>query len=171
MSIDYIQPSPCGASKSAIMAFAEDLARKLSFGPGDPIEALIEKLGGKVSIRGLSDATPDNDESIVIDSDSKFEIFLSPLTSPERDRFTIAHELGHFFLHYPLKKKPMAAWRFGSTRVEWEANWFAAAFLMPEAEFKKKFAEVEGDIISVTSVYGVSTTAASIRAQTLGLRI
>lgn len=49
-----------------------------------------------------------------------------------RDRFTIAHELGHFFLHpqgCPLSRmnSPVPAYR----DPEWQANTFASEFLMP----------------------------------------
>ena len=52
-------------------------------------------------------------------------------------------------------------------RAEWEANWFAAAFLMPSAEFKEIY-EAMGRSTEFTAMqFGVSPKAAEIRAQSL----
>lgn len=53
-----------------------------------------------------------------------------------RDRFTIAHEIGHFFLHSEVdlalsrieNHSAVPAYR----NSEWQANAFASAFLMPD---------------------------------------
>ena len=52
-------------------------------------------------------------------------------------------------------------------RAEWEANWFAAAFLMPKDNFTADYKAL--GLASVAAKYGVSTTAAEIRAKSLGL--
>jgi Zn-dependent peptidase ImmA (M78 family) len=49
-------------------------------------------------------------------------------------------------------------------RCEWEANWFASAFLMPADEFKAAYAH---GIASET--FGVTAAAVEVRAKTLGL--
>ncbi len=97
----------------------------------------------------------------------------------ERDRFTIAHELGHLFLHYPQFKAsnpsiPMKATRWVDAsdpeqqRAEWEANWFAAAFLMPGGAFSACW---RGVVRDAASRFAVSTQAAEIRAKDLGLSV
>jgi len=173
-----VKPIPVNASKARVSAFAEDAARRLEFGIGDPIEPLIHRLGGEVIFRtaGPGERFP---ESIIVESQHKFTIFLPTITSAERDRFTAAHELGHFFLHYPMVQKfhpgeKMIATRWvdehdeTQRRAEWEANWFAAAFLMPAAAFAKIYNEYR-NIPYVASRFVVSTQAAEIRAKTLGL--
>ncbi|WP_281408259.1 ImmA/IrrE family metallo-endopeptidase [Methylobacterium sp. WL6] len=107
-------------------------------------------------------------------------MFLPSITSVVRDRFTIAHELGHLFLHYPLatasnRGAVMVATRWVDEenqdlrRAEWEANWFAAAFLMPSQDFIKSYRS-NLNSVEVTAVeFGVSSKAAGIRAQSLGL--
>lgn len=103
---------------------------------------------------------------------------MSGLTSSERDRFTIAHELGHYFLHFPLVRKKfpgasMVATRWvdetdtDQRRAEWEANWFAAAFLMPNDLFKADADLSSNDIQYLSLKYGVSMHAAQIRLATL----
>lgn len=57
-----------------------------------------------------------------------------------RKRFTIAHELGHFFLHFATSQEDMSddAISFNrddnSDKTEWGANKFAAELLMPTVD-------------------------------------
>ena len=73
--------------------------------------------------------------AIYVHGRGDFDIVLPQFTSPLRDRFTIGHELGHYFLHSRQGERPLVAYRQGSGRLEWEANWFAAGLLMPKDEF------------------------------------
>jgi predicted transcriptional regulator len=172
-----IRPEPIRASKASIWAHAEKVALALGFQPGDSIEPVVAHLGGRVRYknppRGVT--IP---ESIVVRSSKDFTIYLPTMTSPERDRFTIAHELGHLFLHYPRIKRmhpdeEMIATRWvdendpEQQRAEWEANWFAAAFLMPRTAFELAFEKYEID--DLASTFGVSVQAATVRAKSLGL--
>jgi len=150
-----------------IDAFATDCARKLGYRAGTDLEPIVKHLGGHISYQSLDDVAR-NEASIRVDGPNQFEIFLPDHTSWERDRFSIAHELGHYFLHFPLKKEPMVAQRFGSNRVEWEANWFAAGFLMPKEEFAAQFEKCE--LTEVAQHFGVSVAAAEARARALSLR-
>ncbi|RDI52409.1 uncharacterized protein DUF955 [Microvirga subterranea] len=52
-------------------------------------------------------------------------------------------------------------------RAEWEANWFAAAFLMPATAFQQALA-TRGSLKSVANFFGVSARAAEVRLETLG---
>ena len=101
--------------------------------------------------------------------------------SAPRYRFTVAHELGHLFLHFPIVSETapdsgMIATRWvdetGDSeqlkRAEWEANWFAAAFLMPSNAFQSMLRSFSGNIVHVAARFGVSVQAAEIRAKTLG---
>jgi len=144
------------------------------------MEPLVSKLGGRIALRSPAFGENQLSESIRVEPDSKFVIYVSSITSAERDRFTIAHELGHLFLHFPQIKEVnpdagMVATRWVSDtdedqrRAEWEANWFAAAFLMPRVEFERVFRRRSQDIRSVASYFGVSAHAAQVRAKTLDL--
>lgn len=168
-SIEYQSPTPTNARKDAIERYAEAVAEALAYKPGASLVDLVNKLGGDIRLTGFSAADLDHDEAIVIDDYRKFKIFLPPDTSPTRDRFTIAHELGHYFLHFPNAGRPMKATRLGSDRVEWEANWFAASLLMPAKQFRSGFKQHNGDIVKLARHFGVSEKAAQIRAKALGL--
>jgi Zn-dependent peptidase ImmA (M78 family) len=175
-----VDPIPTNASKANVHAFAERVAQSFMFAPGDPLEPFVARLGGRIQYRdaiGFESRLP---ESIVVMSESDFVIFLPTMTSVERDRFTIAHELGHYFLHYPMCKQKdpnaqMVATRWVDTsnslqqRAEWEANWFAAAFLMPVTAFTNAIKNFGRDFARIAGRFVVSTQAAEIRAKTLGL--
>ncbi len=174
---NFCAPKALGASKAGIEKFAEDLAKKIGFGPGDSIEELVQKSGGKLVV-GTSGFGDKDSGSIVAREVNDFEIFVSRHTSLKRDRFTIAHEIGHLLLHFKAIKDQneaavMRATRYvdpedqDQQRAEWEANWFAAAFLMPSEDFFKAFDE--GGLSMAAEVCGVSHVAAEIRAKRLGL--
>src|SRR5690606_13578869 len=55
--------------------------------------------------------------------------------SESRRRFTIAHELGHYMLHRELSHHFLCSPRDRS-RMEREANYFAAELLMPSSEIR-----------------------------------
>lgn len=174
----YLPPQPTNVLKERVHAFAEQVAARLAFEAGDPIEPLVVRLGGKLQYKNATGSEPP--DSIVVEPTKKFRIFLSSMTSAERDRFTIAHELGHFFLHFPIVSRSspeagMKATRWVDEndpvqrRAEWEANWFAGAFLMSSSAFLLFFEKFEGDLARLALKFGVSGKAAEVRAKNLGL--
>jgi predicted transcriptional regulator len=162
------RPEPTGRSREYIDGLAGRIAGKLGLEPGDDLKPVVERLGGKVTVRPWNE--PRSDGSIYVHGPEKFEIFLSPFTGPLRDRFTIAHELGHYFLHSLVGQNPIRINREGNDRTEWEANWFAAGFLMPEDKFKQKWEEFEHRVEPMAAHFVVSTQTVRIRSQILGLQ-
>ncbi len=177
MATNYQAPKALGASKAGVQKFAEDFAKKIGFEAGDSIEELVSRFGGRMTV-GTSGFGDDNSGSIVARETNDFEIFVSRHTSLKRDRFTIAHELGHLLLHLPAIKAGsenavMRATRYvdpedeEQRRAEWEANWFAAAFLMPKKVFLE--AVTSRGLDHAAEVCGVSLAAADIRAKNLNI--
>lgn len=175
VKVDRKSPIPSMYSKPQVHAFAEKMALGLGYAPGDPLEPLLDKIGGRVAPRDIFSDT-ENADSIKVDPTGRFTIYISGLASAERDRFTIAHELGHYFLHFPIirSKYPgqvMVATRWVDDtdniqrRAEWEANWFAAAFLMPSAAFKNSIERHARNMVLVAADFGVSVHAATVRAK------
>lgn len=182
----YAEAKPSGLSKVAIEGLASSIAKQIGFVAGedgkDDIHDAIKRTGGKLEIKDFWDLRSDSG-SIIINAPEDYTIYVSSETSALRDRFTIAHEFGHYVLHYlwphhrdkksrPMKDEnpsPMKADRYGSDRTEWEANWFAASFLMPEATFRALYREKNGSIIEVANSLKVSQAAAKVRAEALGL--
>ena len=78
----------------------------------------------------------------------KFQIFIEQSHHKNRQRFTLAHELWHFFLHMQdsdsrdvfVDNKDCLLFRNGRySPQEKEANIFAAEYLMPEKEVRKLY--------------------------------
>jgi Zn-dependent peptidase ImmA (M78 family) len=100
---------------------------------------------------------------------------------PLRTRFTIAHELGHYFLHlrdkaklvdhevnlYRLQASPDVQ-ETGRRRREIQANLFAAALLMPERQVRKIWKETQS-IAEMASLFRVSPGAMGYRIADLGI--
>lgn len=104
-----------------------------------------------------------------------------------RERFTLAHELAHHFLHEQQEGVPHVDRRFvvkfrndesskGEYIEEMEANLFAASLLMPEQFLRRSvsiFTTFDYDDDDLTSKlaeeYGVSKQAITIRLANLGL--
>jgi Zn-dependent peptidase ImmA (M78 family) len=177
---DFSTPLPTGLFKTDVWALAEEAAERLGFQIGDPLEPIVEALGGTIVFKDPVTLEGRLPESIVVRSRKDFTIFLASITSSKRDRFTIAHELGHLFLHYPIALKshpglPMVATRWVGEgdavhqRSEWEANWFAAAFLMPSEKFVLYYEDHAP--AQCAKKFDVSLPAVENRAKSLGLKI
>ena len=165
-SLNLSEPTPCNWSRADVQRFASKAAKELGFSPGDDIEELIERLGGRVTKSDWESARDTG--SITVHGPRDFQISLSPLSGERRSRFTIAHELAHYVLHAGAGKKALFVRRDGSGPVEWEANWFAAGFLMPEEDFCAKVREGFGDA-ELAEHFGVSEEAVQIRRKSLQL--
>jgi hypothetical protein len=95
--------------------------------------------------------------------------------SPGRARFTVAHELGHWFLH-AVNAEGESFQRFcrdpdmrAKVRQEGEANHFAACLLMPEELLVKHAAVTHFNIALLAKRFDVSLPAMQWRLRTLEL--
>lgn len=172
----YQPAQPSLLTKPAVHQLAESIADQVGWEAGGDLQDLMQQLGGCVEIEDTLLSDPQQAGSLYVDAPNKFRIIVPAHTSPERDRFTIAHEFGHFILHYLWNRNKKAdypekivAFRKGSDRIEWEANWFAGAFLMPKAAFTHAFESTGGDLWTIAERFKVSTKAAEVRAKDLGL--
>ncbi|EOQ79129.1 TPA: ImmA/IrrE family metallo-endopeptidase [Pseudomonas aeruginosa] len=98
---------------------------------------------------------------------------VNSLHHPNRQRFTIAHELGHFALHTSSSSDFVDRNFFrnnDTSPMETEANRFASELLMPEQEFREQVKTLAGDIESLSKHFKVSTLAVRVRAKTLGMQ-
>jgi Zn-dependent peptidase ImmA (M78 family) len=177
MSDLYITPVGIGAPKRVVEAFAERVASMVDYEIGGSLEEVVTSHGGKI-VFGSTGKEDHESGSIIARDMNDYTIYLSQNTSRVRDRFTIAHELGHLMLHLPKIKEVgqeavMRATRWvddsdtGQKRAELEANWFAAAFLMPADKFRQTYLAHGPDYTK--EVFDVSRAAIDTRAKTLGL--
>ena len=106
--------------------------------------------------------------------DNKVRIYVNMDNAPVRRRFTIAHELGHYFLHHKDKKelKYIDLRSTRRTKEEVEANKFAAELLMPEKELREEYEKLMFPTIdSLADTFGVSNQAMKFRLSNLGLSV
>lgn len=169
-SDNFVTAKPANVAKSAVEAFAETAAKQLGYTPGGDLESIIVKMGGEISYNSWDHEEAGSLE-VYPQEEGKpaFLIRLSVFAGNRRNRFTIAHELGHYFLHSKGGKARIRVARAGSGRIEWEANWFAGAFLLPEKQFRKDWEKYGQNTARLAGIYQVSEAVVEIRAGNLGL--
>lgn len=169
-------------SYSYIEKKAEDiLVRHDFFKPGFNIEELTAKVGVNLHVEDL-----DTDTSglfVMLEGSPIITVNKSLNSNPNRKRFTIAHELGHFFLHSKesqlfIDKIPRVMFRnsassSGEILQEKEANAFAAALLMPKVLIVDNITDTDSDnlVEVLAKSFQVSKEAMSFRLANLGYDI
>ncbi|MBN9565821.1 MAG: ImmA/IrrE family metallo-endopeptidase [Alphaproteobacteria bacterium] len=98
----------------------------------------------------------------------------NPKEHPLRQRFTIAHELGHFSLGHPGGYRDNARSFFlqpqGLDAHERAANRFAASLLMPEIAIYKLIEKLPKlDVSTLANAFQVSEMALHYRLKNLGI--
>lgn len=127
-----------------------------------PIGHLIKLLETKgVRVFALAENTRNVDAFSYWRNGEPF-IFLNTLKTPERSRFDTAHELGHLVMHKHGGPQGREA--------EHQANLFASALLMPEADIKAHIPYVTGlsELVHAKRRWGVSVSALAYRLHKLG---
>jgi Zn-dependent peptidase ImmA (M78 family) len=161
------EATPSNISRDNIESLAEKISNQFKLTDfsveADPLLQFVRMLGGQIHYQNPTDFCMSESGSIEVRGQNNFDLYLSTFTGPLRDRFTIAHELGHYFVHSKQGELPIRASRKGSGQLEWEANWFAAALLMPSDEFTKISDKFDGDVYSIAGHFQVSSQAVTIR--------
>lgn len=129
----------------------------------DFLKRLVEALHGSITIVQNPEIYEMQGGSLTIQPDGSFNINLPPQTSPLRDNFTIAHELGHYLLHYEKKDETQIFTRYGANDQEYQANRFAAAFLMPKDRFKDALSKFNKSSLLIAAEFQVSEQAVITR--------
>lgn len=177
-AIEARTPKALGFNFQQVESIAANIAKQLNFRPGDDLKEIVTRLGGKITYFDFWTKEGSKSGSIIVaenkDGKSEFEIRLALDTGILRDRFTIAHELGHFILHFLYRKQilneeinELEADRYGGGPAENEANWFAASFLMPKEEYIQKYHDFSGNHYSLSEYFKVSKRASEVRAEVL----
>lgn len=142
-----------------------------------PLDFDIADLCAKLDILAIKEIDTSSFEAALLMDEHKANgsILLARGRRPERRRFSIGHELGHFLIptHMPRPGERMSCSladlhhldttaRDRHKRVEAEANRFAAALLMPPGRLRKEMTAREpdlGEIVKLASAFGVSKEA------------
>lgn len=145
--------------------------------PVDPF-FIAEALGIQVYVVGLDEGVSGMLRKRIGEDP---EIYLQRSDGRNRQRFTCAHELGHYIKRSALGDD---AWEYvehrallasqGSNQDEIYANQFAASLLMPRDEVARLKKDLDSDALSAPAVlayeFGVSADAMNYRLVNLGLK-
>lgn len=136
------------------------------------VNALPAKLGLKLKAAFLS---PEISGMLEKKGDN-FLISINAADPETRQRFTLAHELGHYMLHRHLigdgldddrAYRSTEAGKYHNTLIgpkeETEANKFAANLLMPRDAVESARKSHNNDVAAMAKLFGVSVQAMSIR--------
>jgi Zn-dependent peptidase ImmA (M78 family) len=145
-----------------------------------PVEAIAKAAGLDVRYAPTSD---DVSGALIRNGDTAV-IAVNSAQHENRQRFTIAHEIGHFILHKRTERHFDEDFRIdyrntvsseATERNEIEANRFAAALLMPETFLRRDLMRMEADeskgdvaIQTLAVRYKVSARAMELRLLNLG---
>jgi len=142
--------------------------------PVDVIKLALEQ-GLKISYFNPAQSKSTTLESVSGLLDKKNNtIFVNSTDGLERQRFTIAHELGHFIYNHDEDKFGLN-YRDGArvrNSAERQADDFAAEILMPSPIVRKKikeYSDVSPTLTEIASLFGVSNKAMKVRLDNLGL--
>ena len=135
------------------------------------LKGMAEALGLEVEHLGLFDE-PEVAGKIERDR-SGYRITINALDPARRQRFTLAHEIGHYILHRDLigdgiTDSGLYRSRLSST-IERQANRYAANLLMPADLVRAAWQAGRGDPFELSEEFNVSEAAAQIRLTELGL--
>ena len=167
--------------RQAIEVLADTIRTQLNVTTPVDMQQVISNLNGELKAMTFEDSSISGRIQKVGDT---FEISYNAEHSQLRSEFTIAHELGHLFLHMGYLVNPdkwnaideyydSPKYRQGYSEEEYEANQFAGAFLMPEKEYrafvKEHSKENRISIKLIANHFNVSFDAALTRGKWLGI--
>ena len=162
---------------------AEELYNDMELTMNFNIEQSVRQLDGAIIVNSELDeraeakisSTPDG-HSFIIECPKQLNI------EDKNTRFAIAHEIGHLFLHmlqfneggYTINGNFYRG-KDNSSLTEWEAEEFAAAFLMPQSIFQIEVDSVwsnesiENKISELAEKFGVPFKSIITRGKGLGI--
>ena len=107
---------------------------------------------------------------LYMDGHGTGKIYVNKDEADVRKRFTIAHELGHYYLHFNGTSGTFVSLRRSRSARETEANRFAAQLLMPDNLLYKESARSFFPSVSrLAKQFDVSNEAMGYRLDDLGL--
>jgi len=164
VSFHAIEEPVTGAGKIELVAERFRREQGIGLGPLSSVTKLAEKIGVLVVNLAEADDRVDafslfNKRPLIVRNTSK--------VSPGRQRFDLAHELGHLVMHQGIET--------GCHVTEEQANQFASALLMPRASFAAEFPTMRGKYLNWPALkelklrWRVSFKALIYRARALDL--
>jgi Zn-dependent peptidase ImmA (M78 family) len=132
-----------------------------------------KRLGIKI-VKSNFENFNDKISGLIVRQNGQITISVKAQDIEERQRFTVAHELGHFFLHNEYLDKGLmdgvGLMRDGTVNnIENEANNFAANLLMPEGLFRGLWCDKTISLEEMAQYFYISCSAVITRAKFLKL--
>lgn len=136
------------------------------------IEDVIKSFGDIKLVYKPMDA---NQSGSLTNIDGKWIICINENHNIKRQRFTLAHELGHYILHKEKNVEFVDTAFFRSDEmdsIEYHANEFAARLLMPETSVRELIDNEHIKNIGILAErFGVSSAAMKYRVLSLGYKM
>jgi Zn-dependent peptidase ImmA (M78 family) len=163
-------------SKNGLIGEQAGSAAREHFGlsPAHPFDDLLRTLERAtpvdVILRPWGEGGLDGAFSLV--RDRPF-LLVNSSKAPVRQRFTLAHEFGHYFLDHGSTFDVYVNWGDNDPK-ETQANFFAASFLMPRAGIVDEVTRINETltfehVVDLAALFGVSVKAMRIRLETFDL--
>jgi len=139
----------------------------------------VESLATKLKINIEHEELDDDVSGFLIIKKDKSTIVVNSCHPSNRQRFTIAHEIGHFMLHAKISGKEIFVDKkynrdlnssTGEIEEEKQANQFAAELLMPEKILRKEIEDSDIDLVDDTATF-VLAKKFQVSEQALGYRL
>lgn len=138
---------------------------------------LLDKIAEKYNIAVKYEDLPSSESGYIKSEDGIYTIGINRKHNPRRQRFTFAHELGHYFLHRSdgsgdtIYRDEIFFRIENSSSIEYAANEFASRLLIPEDRLENKLREGMCDIKDLADYFNVSAPAMKYRIISLGYTI
>jgi len=168
-----------GLYMERIITKASDLLEKYEMAIAPPIDLEVICKGENISIYAidLSELEKKHERTVsgvLLVKEQEKTIVVNKNDVPERQRFTVAHELGHYFLHFDKnssEENVLISFRGERNKEEYQADMFAAELLMPEELLRTRYEDLAVPYVStLAKQFNVSSAAMRYRLDTLNMR-
>lgn len=139
------------------------------------LDKLVDRLRGEVVHVRWGSEKPFSSSNL--EFEYRFTVNVPELQGTRRDRFAVAHAVGHFYLHalYPKAVGKFACFGARSKvpadeKACVQANVFAAALLLPKKAFVKEFSKCHGDTWALADRFFISPMSCEVMAEVLHLK-
>lgn len=136
---------------------------------------LLEKLANLSNIKVVYEDMPPTQSGYFRSKGGVYTIGINKKHHPKRQRFTLAHELGHFYLHKDKTDSEFddeVLYRIeNSSSIEYAANEFAARLLIPQDRLEEKLNGGMTDLKDLADFFEVSQEAMRYRVLSLNYNI
>lgn len=138
---------------------------------------LLDKIAEMFEIKVVYEDLPSTESGYLRSKNGQYIIGINSKHHKKRQRFTFAHELGHFCLHKEKEGKDVEFedeifYRIeNSSSIEYAANEFASRLLIPQDRLEGKINEGMTDLKELADYFEVSQDAMRYRVLSLNYSI